>query len=79
MENSKMVANRFLKLQTVKNKAKFVNMHLDAGRTIYFYSYGSIVKFTPKKRDLLILKKDGFYYMAGKKLTFLGLCKIAAE
>jgi len=67
MNNSQMVANRFLSWQSHKRALAFIVTCANAGRTVYISNALYSIKINAKTCNMVKATKTGLYVLQGKR------------
>lgn len=79
MQNSQMVAGRFLAWHAARVKLAWIKSRLDDGMTVYLSTSMRHIKIQPKHFGMLRATKSGLYVAERGKLTCCNHCRLSAN
>ena len=78
LHNSAMKPNRFLTMQSARNRVAWIKARLAAGDDVYISTYLRSTRYQPKHADMFKAFKNGAFVQRGKNWDCIDGCKITA-
>ena len=76
MDNSKMIAGRFLRWHEARRKLAWVRAQIDAGRTVYLRTMTKATKVTARTVDCLQARRSGLHMVSGSRSVCVDYCRL---